>query len=416
MSASLFSLPLELREQIYSLYFKPSDRLLHSQKLNEEGFYGGVYRFEFQLLRVNKQIYNEANAVWQRENVFVKIATPWPSAVNHIAHEGLVPIVCTDGRADKFTTEHALVSITAPFHQAVPEHTVVVLADDIHLFSQTWYYSALSYPMLNDRLSTTFTLLKPSTSLQTQRRLLLPFTQIKGLYSKEIINYASEVRLELETGMSTPLPTLSQCCESAADLMAQGDALVSTDPKAALDLYTAAFRAIHILIHGRTRRVLADAFFHHPITTGRFMHQTGLSVRIVLRLKLVSRTVLAHLKMRNPAEALFWGMRSINIMRESMDVEFEDFVHDFVGGEDVSWIYMRAGIAAWMIEKQGGGGELDEGSEELWTAAGKFVKKRDRKDVRRELRGFGVDERTILERFGDGEKGSASAQDGSGDE
>jgi hypothetical protein len=469
MSESLFSLPLELREQIYSLYFKPSDRLHHSQKLNEEGFYGGVYRFEFQLLRANKQIYNEAKAVWQRENVFVKIATPWPSAgmyrvylmseeegiyededwqggsgefdlvelrrdtrcgdvkidravlipvrlVNHIAHEGLVPIVCTDGRADRFTTEHALVSITAPFHQAVPEHMVVVLADDIHLFSQTWYYSALSYPMLNDRLSTTFTLLKPLTSLQTQRRLLLPFTQIKGLYSKEIINYAREVRLELETGMSTPLPTLSQCCESAADLMTQGDALVSTDPKAALDLYTAGFRAIHILIHGRTRRVLADAFFHHPITTGRFMHQTGLSVRIVLRLKLVSRTVLAYLKMRNPAEALFWGMRSINIMRESMDVEFEDFMHDFVGGEDVSWIYMRAGIAAWMIEKQGGGEALDEGSEELWTAAGKFVKKRDRKDVRRELRGFGVEERTVLERFGDGEKGSASAQDGSGDE
>jgi len=80
MSASLFSLPLELREQIYSLYFKPADRLHHSQKLNEEGFYGGVYRFEFQLLRVNKQIHDEAKAVWQRENVFVKIATPWPSA------------------------------------------------------------------------------------------------------------------------------------------------------------------------------------------------------------------------------------------------------------------------------------------------------------------------------------------------
>lgn len=270
--------------------------------------------------------------------------------------------------------------------------------------------------MLNDRLSTTFTLLKPSTSLQTQRRLLLPFTQIKGLYSKEVTNYAREVRLELEIGMSTPLPTLSQCCESAADLMTQGDALVSTDPKAALELYTAAFRAIHILIHGRTRRVLADAFFHHPITTGRFTHQTGLSVRIVLRLKLVSRTVLAHLKMRNPAEALFWGMRSINIMRESMDVEFEDFVHDFVGGEDVSWIYMRAGIAVWMLEGRGDAG-LEEGSEELWAAAGRFMKKRDRKEVRRELRGFGVEQRDVERFFGEAERGSASAsaQDGSGE-
>jgi hypothetical protein len=80
MSVSLFSLPLELREQIYSLYFKPSDRLHHSQSLNEQGFFGGVYRFDFDLWRVNRQIYNEAKAVWKRENIFVKIATPWPSA------------------------------------------------------------------------------------------------------------------------------------------------------------------------------------------------------------------------------------------------------------------------------------------------------------------------------------------------
>jgi hypothetical protein len=81
MSANLLlSLPLELREQIYSLYFKPADRLTHSEALNAQGFFGGVYRFDFDLCRVNKQIYAEAKAVWRRENVFVKIATPWPSA------------------------------------------------------------------------------------------------------------------------------------------------------------------------------------------------------------------------------------------------------------------------------------------------------------------------------------------------
>jgi hypothetical protein len=76
----LLTLPLELREQIYSLYFKPADRLTHSEALNAQGFFGGVYRFDFDLCRVNKQIYAEAKAVWRRENVFVKIATPWPSA------------------------------------------------------------------------------------------------------------------------------------------------------------------------------------------------------------------------------------------------------------------------------------------------------------------------------------------------
>jgi hypothetical protein len=75
------ALPLELRESIYSLYFKPADRLHHSSdKLNVDGFFGSVYRFDFDLYHVNKQVHREAQAVWKRENVFVKIATPWPSA------------------------------------------------------------------------------------------------------------------------------------------------------------------------------------------------------------------------------------------------------------------------------------------------------------------------------------------------
>lgn len=74
------SLPLELRESIYSLYFKPSDRLVRNSALDTQGFFGGVYRFDFNLCHVNKQICAEARRVWKRENLFVKIATPWPSA------------------------------------------------------------------------------------------------------------------------------------------------------------------------------------------------------------------------------------------------------------------------------------------------------------------------------------------------
>jgi hypothetical protein len=74
------SLPLELRESIYSLYFKPADRLVRTDELDKHGFFGGLYQFDFRLYRTNKQIWGEAAAVWKRENVFVKIATPWPSA------------------------------------------------------------------------------------------------------------------------------------------------------------------------------------------------------------------------------------------------------------------------------------------------------------------------------------------------
>jgi hypothetical protein len=73
-------LPLELRESIYSLYFKPADRLIQNASLQEEGYYGGVYKFDFDVYRVNKQLYEESKRVWKRENMFVKIATPWPSA------------------------------------------------------------------------------------------------------------------------------------------------------------------------------------------------------------------------------------------------------------------------------------------------------------------------------------------------
>ena len=73
-----------------------------------------------------------------------------------------MPIVCTDAKADAFADHHAVVQITAPFHGVVPEHTVVMLVDDLHLFTKTWYYSALSYPMLNERLSTTFILRNPA--------------------------------------------------------------------------------------------------------------------------------------------------------------------------------------------------------------------------------------------------------------
>jgi hypothetical protein len=73
-------LPLEIRESIYSLYFKPADRFTTSPSLESQGFFGGVYTFDLRILRVCKQVCEEARAVWTRENVFVKIATPWPSA------------------------------------------------------------------------------------------------------------------------------------------------------------------------------------------------------------------------------------------------------------------------------------------------------------------------------------------------
>jgi hypothetical protein len=73
-------LPLELREQVYSLYFKPADRLRKSSSLEGQGFYGGVYGFEFGVCGTCRQVAREARKVWRREVRTVKIGTPWPSA------------------------------------------------------------------------------------------------------------------------------------------------------------------------------------------------------------------------------------------------------------------------------------------------------------------------------------------------
>ena len=98
-------LPLELREQIYSLYFRPADHLLKNTDLEAKGFFGGVYQWDFSLWRVSRQVHEESKKVWKRENVFVKIATPWPSAGMYRVY-----LMATDGFADGGRRESLLAS------------------------------------------------------------------------------------------------------------------------------------------------------------------------------------------------------------------------------------------------------------------------------------------------------------------
>ncbi|KAH6639148.1 hypothetical protein C7974DRAFT_305413 [Boeremia exigua] len=404
------ALPLELREQIYELYFRPADRLHTSSELENSGFYGGVYKFDLRLLQVGKQVSAEAQRVWRREVRMVKVGTPWPSAVNHISSEGLVPIVCADSRADAFTAHHALIQITAPFHQAGPEHAVILLLADLPLFAQTWHYSALSYPMLNDRLATAFTLRDPDmdhidedtpppTPLALQRAILLPFGCVKGLHALRTTNFAPAVAAELRAAMAVPAPTLHQACDSATALLAAGDAALPADPRAALALYTQAFHAIHIIIAGRTRRVLADPFFHAHITAGPWAGHTGMTVRVILRLRLVARVLSAHLALGAWGEAAFWGMRSVRIMGDAMDSEFEHFLADLVGGEDVGCVFARAGVAMWKMRDEGGWekelrlyeGEARAGVETLLRGSLKHLRKPGgRERVRAEVERWGL--------------------------
>ena len=298
-----------------------------------------------------------------------------------------------------------------------------MLVDDLHLFTKTWYYSALSYPMLNERLSTTFVLRNPYAEyndeeegtaeaqeeqeglgipISLQRKLLLPFEHVKGLHGTSIHGYSPAVREELARLQAKPVPTLREGDPDAE--AANREAALQ-----ALELYRKAFHAIHILIHGRTRRVLADDFFHDSITSGRYAGQTGITIRVVLRLKLVSRTVAAYNKLGQWGEAAFWGFRTVQILQESFNTDFEHFLTDFIEGSDSGLVYVRAGIAFWHMEKDKEAwlGELISYADEpvaesgrLWAAARRFVKPAARADVRKELQDHGVPQ-TMINLFSD---------------
>ena len=166
------------------------------------------------------------------------------STVNHISSEGLVPIVCADTKAVACKAHHAVVQIDSPLQGVEPEHMVVMLADDLPLFAKTWYYSALSYPMLNERLRATFILRNPmkekessehnngvangegaekeeglGVPISLQKKLLLPFEHVKGLAGISIRGFSHSVRSELARLQALPIPSLHESLETAADLI-----------------------------------------------------------------------------------------------------------------------------------------------------------------------------------------------------
>jgi hypothetical protein len=233
--------------------------------------------------------------------------------------------------------------------------------------------------------------------LALQRALLLPFKEIKGLYEVDIQGYDEGVQSALREGMKVPYPTVQHCLETSAGLMEQGDRMITEGrPAEALETYTKAFHAIHILISGRTRRVMADHWFHEDITQGRYAGQSGMTVRVFLRITLVSKTVRAYLKLAQWEEAGYWGLRSTTILREAMGTEFEDFLSDFVPAGDLGVLYLRTGIAFKKMEESNSE-ELKlhntddiANSKRLFEIAARYLKKTQSRVFEQELSEYGM--------------------------
>lgn len=326
---------------------------------------------------------------------------------HHVAHEGLLPIVATSRSADIFKHAHSMVQISAPLHEFNAAYKVIILLDDLHLFCQVWFYSSLNYRQLNEHLRVEYSLKDPyypadpkPIPLSLQKKLLLPFGVVKNCYEVEVTGYDSTVEDEFRSRMAVPYDSVQKCLEDCSNLMEVGDREFSAgNTQNAVEKYKEAFKAIHILVDGRSRRVLADSFFHDGIESGRFIGQIGTTVRVVLRVKLVARVVASYLKLKEWEEAAFWGMRSVRIMREAIDTEFEGFLTDLIISSEVGLIYARTSIAFRKMEDAKSEelkvyqNEQDvANSERLLEFAKKYLKGQHEPLLKKELDTYGVKE------------------------
>jgi hypothetical protein len=361
-SPHLLTLPPEIRESIYKLLLNPAANRL----LEEDEYSSYDYREAFVLFKINSQICIEARKVFRDLNVFVRIETPWPEALDHVAIEGHVPILMKKERARRFTGHSMSVVIDAPWHAMQDRETVhfIILLDDLEKFTKVWFYADLSHPGMNSYLSLVLRLRDPYTPEWEEKRmpkwlqqkLLLPFGMVKELREMVVDGdpkpFAAVVK-ELRALQAVPYQSAEYCLSETTRKKVEGNAeLTAGNFNAALRLYTEAWEAMHVVVKGRQRHVHADAFFGRELKEDPFKGKNGQAERLVLRVQLVANTCLAYLKLHDWEEARFWGMRSIRMLREAMgademhEIPAEDeAVLGFPAADQMGKIYYRTALA-----------------------------------------------------------------------
>ena len=343
--------------QIYS-------HVLHPSSFREDLGEGSArYNYKLDLFRVSRLVYTESLKIFRQLNHFVIVETPWREAERHVSLESNVPIICRDEAAEHFTDHTLMVDIGAPeFHMGEEGENkrFVILLDDLILFCRMWYYNDLNYAGdLNRHLTLTLTLRQPfaaphdDTTLPKalQRRIFEPFGLVKGV-NEVVVKGKHDQSLEqaMREEMAIPYDTPQKCLEDATKLKEEGNkALAKNNPKRAIELYIQSFEKIHIVCVGRRRSIWGDAWFDVQFTDDPYKDQHGQVVRLMLRVTLVANIMKAYLDMQDYEEARFWGMRTINLMREASgwntDGEQDEPVLNFPGAAQIGKIYYRTGVA-----------------------------------------------------------------------
>jgi hypothetical protein len=356
------TLPPEIREQVYGLIFDPEANRRHE----EDEYVTYHYSKALVLFKINRQIYNEAHKVFYDLNTFVCIETPWPQSKEHVMAEGHVPIIIQDRHAQMFKNYSLKVGIDAPQHISpeVDTECFIIHVDDVSKFTRSWFYADLSHPTLNPnlrlslRLHDPFSLAgeKPHIPKALQRRLLLPWAEVKNLNQMTLSGSPepdSKIATELKTLLVQPRPSPEQCLAECARLKKEGNtALQAGRYRAALDVYKMAWEAIHITIFGQNRHVHGDAFYDVRLHESPYEGKVGQAERLILRVQLVANTCLAYLKMEDYEHAIFWGMRTINTVRIGMGMDpdedrepIEEAIPGFLAATEMGKIYFRTALA-----------------------------------------------------------------------
>lgn len=348
----LLRLPVELREHIYSYILRPASN--QWVDVNDDSIH---YQYDLRLFRANKQVYAEAERIFRRENVFIRIQTIWSGVHHYLGVESRVPIVGHGSKADKCVGESLFVDVDAP---AAPSHDkgshrLIVLLEDLPTFCKTWFYSEITHPHFNKDLRLTLVLknLLPNGTKQDplptslQQKLLSPFGSIKNLAEVRIRGeYDGTIADAMRRDMAVPYTSPEDCIEETVRLKDLGNAaLKDRKPEQALQLYLDAFEAMHIVCTGRRRSIWADRFFYKQLEGGIFSGQDGSLVRLILRVKLTANVMLAYLKMSAYEETCFWGLRSINLLRKAVGNESDEVVTGFPAPTEMGKIYYRTGVA-----------------------------------------------------------------------
>jgi len=232
-----------------------------------------------------------------------------------------------------------------------------------------WYYFDLSHEGLNGHLRLRLTLTglngDPEAELPKtlQRRLLAPWGLVRHLDSLIVEGpHDNAVVEDLRKAMTEAYPTPLACLQLAEARKEAGNAAFKAEKyQVALEEYIEAFRAIHIQVDGRRRHVWAEGFFQVSLPVHQYQGMDGGHVYMQLRIQLVANTVFAYYKMEDFDTAFFWGMRSINIMRQFPDADEPRF--GFPGASQWGKIYYRTALAAKAL------GKMEEARELVKIAA-----------------------------------------------